>query len=81
MTRLREHDWQDSFTSSQNNLLLGFYQPVLQQAIRYWRASARGGCRGQGGLQNYEPGTARRLKNVPGCWSDFALACLIHVGM
>jgi hypothetical protein len=37
MTRLREHDWQDSFTSSQNNLLLGFYQPVLQQAIRYWR--------------------------------------------
>ncbi|MFM1800472.1 MAG: hypothetical protein RLZZ117_2750 [Cyanobacteriota bacterium] len=37
MTQLREHDWQDSFTSSQNNLLLGFYQPVLQQAIRYWR--------------------------------------------
>ncbi len=37
MTRLREHDWQDSFTSSLNNLLLGVYQPVLQQAIRYWR--------------------------------------------
>ena len=37
MTRLREHDWHESFTSSQNNLLLGFYQPVLQQAIRYWR--------------------------------------------
>jgi hypothetical protein len=37
MTQLRQHNWQDSFTSSQNNLLLGFYHPVLQQVIRYWR--------------------------------------------
>ena len=37
MIRLREHDWQDSFTSSHNNLLLGSYQPVLQEAVRYWR--------------------------------------------
>ncbi len=36
---------------------------------------------GQGGLQINEPGTARRLKNLPGNWSDLALACLIHVGM
>jgi hypothetical protein len=36
---------------------------------------------GQGGLQIIEPGTARSLKNVPGDWSDLALACLIHVGM
>jgi hypothetical protein len=25
--------------------------------------------------------TARSLKNLPGSWSDLALACLIHVGM
>ncbi len=37
MTRLRDHDWQYSFTSSQDNLLEGFYQPALQEAIRYWR--------------------------------------------
>ena len=37
MTRLRDHDWQESFTSSKDNLLQGFYQPVLQEAIRYWR--------------------------------------------
>jgi hypothetical protein len=36
---------------------------------------------GQGGLQINEPGTARTLKNLPGSWSDLALACLIHVGM
>ena len=36
---------------------------------------------GQGGLQINEPGTARSLKNLPGSWSDLALACLIHVGM
>jgi hypothetical protein len=35
---------------------------------------------GQGGLQIHEPGTARTLKNLPGSWSDLALACLIHVG-
>ncbi|MFM9047150.1 MAG: hypothetical protein ACKOOH_05760 [Cyanobium sp.] len=37
MTRLRDHDWQYSFTSSQDNLLEGFYRPALQEAIRYWR--------------------------------------------
>ena len=36
---------------------------------------------GQGGLQINEPGTSRSLKNLPGNWSDLALACLIHVGM
>jgi hypothetical protein len=36
---------------------------------------------GQGGLQINEPGTARILKNLPGSWSDLALACLIHVGI
>jgi tetratricopeptide (TPR) repeat protein len=36
---------------------------------------------GQGGLQINEPGTSRTLKNLPGSWSDLALACLIHVGM
>ena len=36
---------------------------------------------GQGGLQINEPGTARSLKNLPGSWSDLALACLIHVGV
>ena len=36
---------------------------------------------GQGGLQINEPGTARSLKNLPGSWSNLALACLIHVGM
>ena len=36
---------------------------------------------GQGGLLINEPGTARSLKNLPGSWSDQALACLIHVGM
>ncbi|MCS5705002.1 hypothetical protein NZK27_02240 [Synechococcus sp. FGCU-3] len=36
---------------------------------------------GQGGLQINEPGTSRSLKNLPGSWSDLALACLIHVGM
>ena len=36
---------------------------------------------GQGGLQINEPGTSRSLKNLPGIWSDLALACLIHVGM
>lgn len=37
MTQLRDHDWQYSFTSSQDNLLEGFYRPALQEAIRYWR--------------------------------------------
>jgi hypothetical protein len=37
MTRLRDYTWQYSFTSSQDNLLKGFYQPALQEAIRYWR--------------------------------------------
>jgi SNF2 family DNA or RNA helicase len=37
MTRLRDHTWQESFTSSQGNLLEGFYRPALQEAIRYWR--------------------------------------------
>ncbi|MFN7873339.1 MAG: hypothetical protein ACK5QQ_14265 [Cyanobacteriota bacterium] len=37
MTRLRDHTWQESFTSSQDNLLEGFYRPALQEAIRYWR--------------------------------------------
>jgi hypothetical protein len=36
---------------------------------------------GQVGLQINEPGTARSLKNLPGSWSDLALAFLIHVGM
>ncbi len=36
---------------------------------------------GQAGLQINEPGTSRTLKNLPGTWSDLALACLIHVGM
>ena len=36
---------------------------------------------GQGGLQINEPGTSRTLKNLPGTWSDLALACLIQVGM
>ena len=36
---------------------------------------------GQGGLQINEPGTSRRLKTLPGSWSDLALACLIHVGV
>ncbi|MFM8277587.1 MAG: DEAD/DEAH box helicase [Cyanobium sp.] len=37
MTRLRDHTWHESFTSSQDNLLEGFYRPALQEAIRYWR--------------------------------------------
>lgn len=37
MTRLRDHNWQESFTSSQDNLLEGFYRPALQESIRYWR--------------------------------------------
>ncbi|MEA5421755.1 MULTISPECIES: phospholipase D-like domain-containing protein [unclassified Synechococcus] len=37
MTGLKDHGWQDSFTSSQDNLLEGFYRPVLQEAVRYWR--------------------------------------------
>jgi hypothetical protein len=37
MTRLRDHTWQESFTSSQGNLLEGFYRPALQESIRYWR--------------------------------------------
>jgi hypothetical protein len=36
---------------------------------------------GQGGLQINEPGISRTLKNLPGTWSDLALACMIHVGM
>jgi len=36
---------------------------------------------GLGGLQINEPGTGRSLKNLPGSWSDLALACLINVGM
>lgn len=36
---------------------------------------------GQGGLQINETGTSRSLRNLPGRWSDLALACLIHVGM
>ena len=36
---------------------------------------------GQGELQIHEPGTPRTLKNLPGSWSDLALACLIHGGM
>ena len=36
---------------------------------------------GPGGLQINEPGTARSPKNLPGTWSDLALACKIHVGM
>jgi hypothetical protein len=36
---------------------------------------------GESGLQINEPGTSRILKNLPGSWSDLALACLIHVGM
>ena len=35
MTRLRDHTWQESFTSSQGNLLEGFYRPALQV---YWAA-------------------------------------------
>jgi len=37
MTRLRDHTWHESFTSSQDNLLEGFYRPALQESIRYWR--------------------------------------------
>jgi superfamily II DNA or RNA helicase len=37
MTRLRDHTWHESFTSSQGNLLEGFYRPALQESIRYWR--------------------------------------------
>jgi len=37
MMSLRDHNWQDSFTSSQDNLLEGFYRPALQESIRYWR--------------------------------------------
>lgn len=37
MTRLRDYNWQESFTSSQDNLLEGFYRPALQESIRYWR--------------------------------------------
>jgi hypothetical protein len=33
MTRLRDHTWQESFTSSQGNLLEGFYRPAL---LVYW---------------------------------------------
>jgi Flp pilus assembly protein TadD len=36
---------------------------------------------GQAGLEINEPNTSRTLKNLPGTWSDLALACLIHVGM
>jgi hypothetical protein len=45
---------------------------------RWWSEVA---AVGYGGLQINEPGTARSLKNLPGSWSDLALACLIHVGM
>ena len=38
MTRLRDHTWQESFTSSQGNLLEGFYRPALQV---YWRSCCR----------------------------------------
>jgi hypothetical protein len=34
---------------------------------------------GQGGLEINEPSTSRTLQNLPGTWSDMALACLIHV--
>ena len=37
MTRLRDHTWHESFSSSQDNLLEGFYRPALQESIRYWR--------------------------------------------
>jgi hypothetical protein len=36
---------------------------------------------GQRWLQINEPGTPRSIKNLPGSWSDLALACLIHVSM
>jgi hypothetical protein len=36
---------------------------------------------GQSGLQINDPSTSRRLKTLPGNWSELALACLIHVGM
>ncbi len=36
---------------------------------------------GLGGLQINEPGIDRSLRNLPGSWSDLALACMIHVGM
>ena len=54
--------------------------------MRGWTSSASLPCSArwrlwQGGLQINEPGTARSLKNLPGSWSDLALACLIHVGV
>lgn len=36
---------------------------------------------GQGGLEINQPSTCRTLMNLPGPWSDLALACLIRVGM
>ena len=40
MTQLRDHVWKRRFSSSQDNLLEGFYRPALQEAIRYWRILA-----------------------------------------
>lgn len=36
---------------------------------------------GQGGLEISDPSSSRTIKNLPGSWSDLALACPIHVGM
>jgi hypothetical protein len=36
---------------------------------------------GQAGLELNEPNSSSMLKNLPGNWSDLALASLIHVGM
>ncbi len=57
----------------------GLPEDIAQQ--RFVAAICEVAAAGQGGLQINEPGTARSLKNLPGGWSDLALACLIHVGM
>lgn len=58
---------------------LQLFEGMEQQ--RFMAVLSEVAAMGQGGLQINEPGTSRRLKTLPGSWSDLALVCLIHVGM
>lgn len=39
MTGFTEHEFQDSYSTSKNNLVAEFYEPVLSKAVRYDRSS------------------------------------------
>jgi len=39
MTGFEEHEFQDSYSTSKNNLVAEFYEPVLSKAVRYDRSS------------------------------------------